>query len=86
MEQFVSVHASVYKKKLVTQSVTKHEFPKYQCSQNPTYQNDSLEKDIKKKLVSKADSLEDKILSCPRIKISNSQTFNLDGVETGVFL
>ena len=30
--------------------------------------------------------MEDKILSCPRIKLSNSQTLILDGVETGIFL
>ena len=35
---------------------------------------------------SKADSLLGKSLSCPRIKLSNSQTLVLDGVETGVFL
>ena len=28
----------------------------------------------------------DKILSSPRIKLSNSQTLILDGVETGIFL
>ena len=38
------------------------------------------------KLFSKVDSLVDKILSCPRIKLSNSQTLILDGVETGIFL
>ena len=86
MDQFVLVPASVYKKSLVTQSVTKQELPKYQPSQNPTYQIDSLKKEINKKLFTKADPLVDKILSCPRIKLSNSQTLNLDGVETGIFL
>ena len=86
MDQFVLVPASVYNKSLITQSVTKQELPKYQPSQNPTYQIDSLKKEINKKLFTKADSLVDKILSCPRIKLSNSQTFNLDGVETGIFL
>ena len=71
---------------MITQSVTKQELPKYQPSQNPTYQIDSLKKEINKKLFSKADSLVDKILSCPRIKLSNSQTLILDGVETGIFL
>ena len=37
-------------------------------------------------MFSKADSSVDKILSFPRIKLSNSQTLILDGVETGVFL
>ena len=86
MEQFVLVSASVYNKRLTTQSNTKQELPKYQPSQNPTYQVDSLEKEINKKLFSKADSLVDKILSCPRIKFSNSQTLTLGGVETGISL
>ena len=41
---------------------------------------------INKKLFSKADSLVDKILSCPRIKLSNLHTFFLNGVKTGIFL
>ena len=71
---------------MITQSVTKQELPKYQPSQNPTYQIDLLKKEINKKLFSKADSLVDKTLSCSRIKLSNSQTLVLDGVETGIFL
>ena len=86
MEQFVLVPASVNNKNLITQSVTKQELPKYQPSQNPTYQIDSLNKEISKKLFSKADALVDKILSCPRIKLSISQSLILDGVETGIFL
>ena len=46
----------------------------------------SLKKEINKKLFSEADLLVDKNLSCPRIKLSNSQTLLLDGVETGIFL
>ena len=86
MDQFVLVPVSVYNKSLITQSVTKQELPKFQPSQNPTYQVDSLEREINKKLFSKADSLVDKILCSPRIKLSNSQTLFLDGVETGIFL
>ena len=86
MEQFVLVPASVYNKSLITQSVTKQELPKYQPSQNPTYQIDSLKKEINRKLFSNADSLVDKILSCPRIKLSKSQALILDGVETGTYL
>ena len=85
MDQFVLVLASVYNKSLITQSVTKQELPKYQPSQNPTYQIDSLKKEINKKLFSKADSL-DNISSSPRIKLSNLQTLILDGLETGIFL
>ena len=86
MEQFVHVPASVYNKSLITQSVTKQEHPKYHHSKNPSYQIDSLKKEINKKLFSKADSSVDKFLSWPRIKLSISQTLFLDGVETGVFL
>ena len=86
MDQFVLVPASVYNTSLITPSVTKQELPKCQPSQNPTYQIDSLKKEINKKRYSKADFLLDKILSCPRIKLSNSQTLILDGVESGIFL
>ena len=86
MDQFVLVPASMYNKSLITQSVTKQELPKFQPSQNPTYQIDSLKKEINKKLFSKADSLVDKFLSSPRTKLPNSQTLILDGAETGIFL
>ena len=86
MDQFVLVPASVYNKSLITQSVTKQELPKYQPSQKPTYQIDSLKKEINNELFSKADSLVDKVLSCPRIKLSNSETLILDAVESGNFL
>ena len=86
MEQFDVVLASVYNKSLITQSVTKQKLPKYQPSQNPTYQVDSLKKEINKKLFSKADPLVDKIFSFQRIRFSNSQTLILGGVETGIFL
>ena len=86
MEQFVIALASVYSKNLIIQSVTKQEHPKYQPSQNPTHQIDSLRKEINRKLFSKADSLVDKFLSCPRTKLTNSQPLILDGVETGLFV
>ena len=87
MEQFVFVLASVYNKSLITQSVTRQELlPKYQPSQNPTYNFDSLKEEINKILFSKPDSLLDKTLSCPRIKLSISQNLFLDGVEIGIFL
>ena len=85
MDQFVLVAASVYNKSLITQSVTKQELPKYQASQNRTYQIELLKKEINKKFFSKADSLVDKILPCPRFKLSISHTLILDGVETGIF-
>ena len=86
MEQFVLVPASVYNKSETTQSVTKQELPKYKAEHPPTYQIDSLKKDINKKLFGKADTLIDKILSFSRIKLSNSQTTILDGVDTGVLI
>ena len=85
MEQFVLIPASVRNKTLITQSLTKQELPKCQPSQNPTYQIDSLKKEWKKSF-SKAKSSVDKILSYPRIRLLNSQTLNLDGVETGISL
>ena len=86
MEQFLHVPASVYNKSVTTHSVTKQELPKYKVEQPPTYQIDSLKRDINKKLFGKADKLVDKILSCSRIKLSNSQTITLDGVDTGVLI
>ena len=86
MEQFVLFPASVYNKSVTKQSVTKQELPKYKAEQTPTYQIDSLKRDINQKLFGKADSLIDKILSCSRIKLSNSQTISLDGVDTGVLV
>ena len=86
MEQFVLVPASVYIKSVTTQSATKQELPKCKAEKPPTYQIDSLKRDINKKLFGRADSLIDKILSCSRIKLSNSRTIILDGVDTGVFI
>ena len=71
---------------MTTQSVRKQEVPKYKAEQPPTYQINSLKRDINKKLFGKADSLMDKILSCSLIKHSNSQTIILDGVDTGVLI
>ena len=86
MEKFVLVPASVYNKSVTTQSVTKQELPKYKGEQPPTYQIDSLKRDLNKKLFGKADPLIDKILSCSRIKLSNLRTKILDGVDTGVLI
>ena len=85
LEHFLLVPASVYNKSLINQSVTKHELPKYQPSKNPSYQNDSLRKEINEIVFSKAETLVDKILSCPRIQLSNSHTSILEGVETRFF-
>ena len=56
MEQFVLVPASVYNKSVSRQSVTKQQLPKYKAEQPPTYQIDSLKRDINKKLFGKADA------------------------------
>ena len=82
MEQFVLVPAFVYNKS--AQSVAKQELPKYKVAQHPTYQIDSL--NLNKKHFGKGDSLIDKILSCSRIKLSNSQRIILDAVYTGVLI
>ena len=88
LEQLSPVPAPMYNKKksFNTQAVTKRQLPKYQTDQNHTYENDSLEKEISKKLFAKGDSLVDKILCCPCIKLSNSRTLKLNVVETGVLL
>ena len=86
MEQFVLVPASLCNKKLISQPVTKQEVPKYQHSQNLTYQIDSLNKEINKKLFSEGDTLVGRILCCPRIRLSNSQALFLESVETGILL
>ena len=84
MEQFVLLPASMYIKR--AQSVTKQKLPKYRAEQPPTYQNDSVKRDINKKLFGKTDPLIDKVLSCSRIKPSNSKTLLLEGVDTGVLI
>ena len=86
MEQFVLVPAPVYNKSVTTQSFTKQEFPKFNAEQPPTYQIKSLKRDINKKLFGKADTLVDKVLSCSRIKLSNSQTIFSAGVDTGALI
>ena len=86
MEQFLLVPASVYNKSVTTQSVTKQELAKYKAEQPPTCQTDFLKRHINKKLFGKAGTLIDNILSCSRIKISNSQTIILDDVDTGVLI
>ena len=84
MEQFVLVPASLLNKLSTTKSTTlKVYLPKCQTS---TSQIDSLKKYINKKLFAKADSLIDKLLASPRIKLSLSNTIVLDGTDTGVLL
>ena len=86
MEHFVFAPAFVYDNSLITQSIKKQELPQYQPVQMPTYQIDWLKEQIKKKLFAKVDSIVDKTLFCPRIMLSISQFFILDGLETKTFL
>ena len=87
MEQFVLVPASLLNKLNTTKSTTlKVDLPKYQPQQTPTAQVDSLKKDINKRLFAKANSLVDKPIASPRIKLSLSNTIVLDGTDTGVLL
>ena len=71
---------------MTTQSDTKQELPKYKAEKPPTYQIDSLKRDINKKLFGKAHTFIETFLSCSRIKLSNSQTIILDSVDTGVLI
>ena len=66
--------------------VTQKELTTYQSEEKPTYQIESVKKEINKNLFAKADSLVDKVLSSPRIKLSTSNFLILDGRDTGVSL
>ena len=74
MEQFVLVPASVYNKTFITQPLANQEPPKYQPSQNSTYQIDSVKEEINENLFSKGESLVDKI---SLVHVSNSQNHKL---------
>ena len=63
MEQLVLVPDSGYNKSVTTLSVTKPELPKYKTEQPPSYQIDSIKRDINKKLFGKADTLIDNFFS-----------------------
>ena len=87
MEQFVLVPISVYNSNIKKPTVvTKKELPTCQSEEKPTYQIESVKKDINKNIFAKADSLVDKVLSSPRIKLSTSNFLILDGRDTGVSL
>ena len=86
MEEFVLVPLSVYNSSNNPTIVTKQELPKYKPEQNPTYQKDTIKKEINQHLTTSATPLINKVLESPRIKLSNSNTLILDGIETGVLL
>ena len=84
MEQFVLVPFSVYNSSNSPTIVTKQQLPKYKPEQTPMYHKDTLKKEINKQLSTSASPLVNKTLESPRINLSNSDTFILNGVETGV--
>ena len=86
MEQFVLVPFSVYNSSNSATIVTKQELPKNKPEQTPTYHKNTLKKEINQQLFKSASPLVNKILETPRIKLSNSNTLILDGIETGVLL
>ena len=86
MEQFVLVPLSVYNSSNNPTIVTKQELPKYKPQQTPTYHKDTLRKEINQQLCTSASPLVNKILQSPRIKLSNSNTLILDGIEIEVLL
>ena len=86
MEQFVLVPLSVYNSNNSSTIVTKQELPQYKPEKTPTYHKDTLKKEFNQQLSTNASPLLNKILKSPRIKLSNSNTLILDGIETGVLL
>ena len=86
MEQFVLVPLSVYNSSNNQTIARKQELPKYKPDQTPTYQKDTLKKENNQQLSTSASPLVNKISESPCIKLSNSNTLILDGIETGVLL
>ena len=84
MERFVLVPLSVYDSSNSSTIVTKQELSKHKPEQTPTYHKDTLKKEINQQLSTSASPLVNKILESPCIKLSNSNTSILDGIETGV--
>ena len=66
--------------------VTKQELPKYKPEQTPTYQKDRFKKEINQYPSRSVSLLVNKTLESPLIKLSNSDTLILNGIETGVLL
>ena len=83
MEEFVLV-LLVYNSSNNPTIVTKQRQPKYRPEKTPTYHKDTIQKEINQQLRTSASPLLNKILESPRIKLSDSNTLTLDGIETGV--
>ena len=86
MEQFVLVPLSVYNSRTNPTSVTKQVLPKYKPNQTPTCQKDRLKKELNQHLSTIASPRVNKCLESPRIRLSNSNTLILDGIDSGVLL
>ena len=86
MKQFVLVPLSVYISSNTPTIVTKQELPNYKPEQTPTYHKDTFRKEINQQLSTSASPLVNKILESPRVKLSNSNTLILDGIDAGVLL
>ena len=88
MEHFVFVPTSAHNNKCsIIQTVAKQKLPYFEAERNSTYRTDRLKKELKKTLFAEEDSSVDKILSCSRVKLSNSvQTLLYDGEENEVML
>ena len=86
MEQFVLLPLSVYNSNNNSTIVTKQELPKDKPEQTPRYHKDTIKKEINQQLSTSASPVMNKIYESPRIKLSNSNTFILDGIETSVLL
>ena len=86
MEQFVLLPLSAYNSSNNPTIVTKQKLSKYKLEQTPTYHKDTLKNEINQQLSTSASPLVNKILQSPRIRLSNSNTLVLDGIETGVLL
>ena len=84
MEQFVLLPLFVYNSSNNPSNVPKQEQPKYKPEQTPTYHKGTLKKENIQQLSTSASPLVNNILESPRIKLSNSNTLILDGIETGV--
>ena len=81
MEHFVLVSASKFKSKIKTTVATKTKLCNYHVEKSPKYHDDSLKKEINKKFSAKADALINKLLSSPRMKLSNSNVLLFGGKE-----
>ena len=56
----------------------------YQHEQTATYHKETLRKEINQQLSTSTFPPSNKILDSPPIKLSNSNSFILDGIEAGV--